>query len=733
MAGSGIKGKNQPYSVSPVSEWGKYYFDNPSKAFNGLPAPTPEKAELAGDTEADIAKWKTKYKDTGNVKYRVLEIYARYGKQLKTGSRPVRDFSRWLDMKLIGNEVNQRKGDGFEAKVVRDFKLVGPDWICQKEVTVKDPKTGESITRKYDAYNARTKEFVEFKSNGKHISKQLRHDKLVLRAPDYKDHKLRLITGEKTTPNTIRQFGRLNKQLESERGKTNQVTVREQRSTGLPRWKPNQYTRYDKVMNPDPQRVGSRGPMNDAAWRSGDTPEEARRLQQRYSKVNTRGAFGRGPGGVDFSTVELNYVGTPVKGEGLDYSFKADYVPDADANPGWGGEAKLQLASDAFFTWLALTPDKFWVNLNPDEPDRIMDDKFATTDAGRILLEADLQMKHDFYKVMDPDTDLGDRFWDSLPRENGLPCLHGMRNWIEPEPAKVREQDGGIYILDAPLKLSSVPAETITQGPGEPICNPTDEESERIQRVVDRLIVPEVEKIINTAPQYADLRRIYTSRVAAEWIRQQDAKKPTDFREIINSGDVKRWPLRGENADWDEQEIFDKYVKIFREGEFEYEMEYGGTVTTYIVGGVDFSKSPKRNITRTRFNLEHPRLDTTTETSMRTVTSYRDTETAYLGGNSAGQIDNGGGTDPTPIPTPTDTGKPTDPTSSPATPTPEPSATGPGTGDDTPGPTGEPKDPDGDLADTGTRIGIVAAVAAALLAAGGSLIWWRRRRNTAQS
>ncbi|MFF3457020.1 hypothetical protein ACFYXH_22350 [Streptomyces sp. NPDC002730] len=51
------------------------------------------------------------------------------------------------------------------------------------------------------------------------------------------------------------------------------------------------------------------------------------------------------------------------------------------------------------------------------------------------------------------------------------------------------------------------------------------------------MIVPEVEKTINTAPQYADLRRVYTARVAADWIRLQDAKTPTDYRKIINSND----------------------------------------------------------------------------------------------------------------------------------------------------------------------------------------------------
>ena len=216
-------------------------------------------------------------------------------------------------------------------------------------------------------------------------------------------------------------------------------------------------------------------------------------------------------------------------------------MPDPDENPGYGGQAKMQLASDAMFTWLALTPEKFWVNLNPDEPDRIMDSKFASTDAGRVLLEADLRMKHDFYNAMDPKTDLGKRYWAALPKQNGYPCMPGLRNWIEPKPAKVREQDGGIYILDAPLRLKSDRAEDHHPGPGGPSCDPIEAEIKADaagRRLDDRARGREAPS--TPAPQYADLRRVYTSRVAAEWIRQQDAKTPTDFRSIINSNNVKQ-------------------------------------------------------------------------------------------------------------------------------------------------------------------------------------------------
>ncbi|MET7795555.1 LAETG motif-containing sortase-dependent surface protein [Streptomyces decoyicus] len=93
----------------------------------------------------------------------------------------------------------------------------------------------------------------------------------------------------------------------------------------------------------------------------------------------------------------------------------------------------------------------------------------------------------------------------------------------------------------------------------------------------------------------------------------------------------------------------------------------------------------------------------------------------------AGATDDG---TPDPTPTPTDTGKP-DPTDTPSTPAPDPSTPG---GGDTGKPTPPAKDPNGDLAHTGsdTPIGLLSGIAAAVIAAGAGLVWWMRRRKTAQ-
>jgi LPXTG-motif cell wall-anchored protein len=707
-------------TVRPKAAWDEYEFDNLRQAMDGLtlPADPVERQKFLEKIGTDYKNYKE-----GDPR----RVYATYYNNQKFGKRPFQGtFEEWLTESYIENYARNRRGAAFEAKVVRDLGLVGPDWLCQEYIEVID-ENGKKVLRKYDAVNHKTKEFVEIKSGGAHDTSQAPKDRVVLNDPKYKDYKLRFAFGGEREEATRQALDKLNKDVGNDSQGRPRVTAYEHRSTPVARYTPGPYSKYDQYMSPNPaNNQGSRGGGNDMVNRSAPTPETARRQIERARAMDPGGQRVRGPGGVDFSTLELRFVGTPVKGKGVDYSFSAKKMPDPENNPGFGGKEKAQLISDSFFTWLALTPEKFWVNLNPDQPDKIMDAKLGTTDAGRVLLEADMEMKHDNARAMDPKTERGALFWDSLARVDGAPCLHSTRNWIVPEPAQVREQDGGIYILDAPLKVNSVPQEYDTPVPGGK-CELSKAQIRHNQRLVNTMIIPEVEKQINNDPEYADLRRVYTSRIAAEWVRQQDAKKPTDYHKIIDSNDVSKWPIRGPK--WDKMDVWKEMVKSFTEGDYSFEREYGGRVYIYTVGGVDFSTSPKRNINRPRFIAEHRYLPRTTTTSVKTMTDDAETDdTLYLGGNTNGKASGGGGgTDPTPTPTDEPTGQPSTP---PASHAPQPTPSTPAGSGNTP----SAKGPDGELADTGsnTPIGLIAGIAAALMAAGTGLVWLGRRRKAAE-
>jgi hypothetical protein len=99
-----------------------------------------------------------------------------------------------------------------------------------------------------------------------------------------------------------------------------------------------------------------------------------------------------------------------------------------------------------FFIGVTLPNDAFWVNLRPDAENNIIDNELAQTDVGRILLEADLQLKKDTAKFTSPETPEGKAYWDKLYQKAGeifgssnitIPTL--TRPWIVPGEIIIRE------------------------------------------------------------------------------------------------------------------------------------------------------------------------------------------------------------------------------------------------------------------------------------------------------
>lgn len=353
--------------------------------------------------------------------------------------------------------------------------------------------------------------------------------------------------------------------------------------------------------------------------------------------------FRGGPGGVDFSSLELRYVGDTGSGKkGIPYSFKGVPGP-ADSDPAAGLAAARQ-ASDAFFTWLTLPSQTHWVNLNPNEPDRIIDAQFGRTEAGRILLEADLAMKKSLARAMHPDHPAGAAFWPEFDalfgnRPDADYCF-SFRQEIVPAPATVSESATEMHILEAPLRI-----EAVSQYYPGYSCGPNDPAMEaRKQELYRRFIVPVVEQEINTSAAYAPLRRVYYSRVAAEWFKRRAAAgQRTAFNDLIDRGRLDPWAL---NPPWNPRPVFDEMVRSLTQGEFRVERpkETGGVTWTrvYSFGGVNFSRAESRGVSSQEFKAKWPRRAGQVRQSMR--------QAAVDGGEVwLGAGDRAGGSDGAPV------------------------------------------------------------------------------------
>ncbi|MDJ0383744.1 hypothetical protein [Streptomyces sp. G-G2] len=318
-------------------------------------------------------------------------------------------------------------------------------------------------------------------------------------------------------------------------------------------------------------------------------------------------------GGVDFSTLEMRYLSDDPGSGGVQYSFSGrpaapGLQQDMDSGLDVLGNSVADLRA-----WLTLDPSKFWVNLNPTEPDRIVDSDLGRTNAGRALLEADLQMKRTEGKLLDPNTDFGARYWKALSGPSGKSC-YSSRLWIVPGDVQVREDGASLYILRSSLAVNAK-AQHISGLPQS--CEAGPESDARNEQLEQTMVVPKIAEAVNTAPEYAPLRRAFLARIVAQWIRKRHQEgHSTSFDKLIDSGDLGPAKLQG---DWRPRQVFDSYVHSIESGEFTYKQttqEGDTTITsTMVFGGVDFSKLNTTPISAAQMNSMHPQLPQTVKAS----------------------------------------------------------------------------------------------------------------------
>jgi hypothetical protein len=333
-------------------------------------------------------------------------------------------------------------------------------------------------------------------------------------------------------------------------------------------------------------------------------------------------------GGIDFSRLELRYMAedrsTGAK-NGVKYAFTGEPGESADDQIALSSARSVNTASDAFFVWLALPETSFWVNLNPNEPDRIVGPRLATTDVGRIMLDADLQLKKNVGELIHPDTTLGRRFWTGLQSYNGELCF-SHRVWITPKPAKIFDRDGELFIIDAPLDVRM--EQDYIRGVGTGKYHGCPYQPEYIDHhnvdVYRRLVLPRLIEAVNTAPEYAALRQIYLSRIAAEWYRERSTVHPMELSNLIDSGDVTRWPARKR---WTPKETYRRYLRSYTEGEFD--------TRAYTYGGVVLTEVPKQKVTRTEFERSWPGARALVTKAVNGSAVEADSGQVWFGGSTA--------------------------------------------------------------------------------------------------
>lgn len=198
-------------------------------------------------------------------------------------------------------------------------------------------------------------------------------------------------------------------------------------------------------------------------------------------------------------------------------------------------ENKTKTLLNYFFIGLALPNDSFWVNLRPDSPDNIIDDYLAQTDIGRIMLEADLQLKKDTAQTTSPKTPEGKEYWDKLYQKAEqifgsqnitIPTL--TRPWIVPGEIIIREnvdktEGPSAYIYKATLKVMLEQDYLKDSADYNFEDERLKELNEYSSQLIRELIIPKLNREVNTSKKYAPLRQVYYSLILAQWFKSRFA------------------------------------------------------------------------------------------------------------------------------------------------------------------------------------------------------------------
>ncbi len=254
-----------------------------------------------------------------------------------------------------------------------------------------------------------------------------------------------------------------------------------------------------------------------------------------------------------------------------------------------------------FFVGLSLSNDTFWVNLRPDSPDQIIDDRLAQTDIGRIMLETDLQLKKDTALATSPETPEGRAYWDKLYKKAEELCGYEnitiptlTRPWIVPDEIIIRETTNSAYIYKATLKVM-LEQDYLRGTKDEGRWRSTDYSfkdprlkalNEYSTQLIRELIIPKLTKEVNSSNRYASLRQVYYSLIMAQWFKARFQGKQGKYYELINKQDLTNLTSK---ENWSKSTYFQAYQKSFKDGEYNVQEPVytptGQVIRSYFSGG----------------------------------------------------------------------------------------------------------------------------------------------------
>jgi len=226
-----------------------------------------------------------------------------------------------------------------------------------------------------------------------------------------------------------------------------------------------------------------------------------------------------------------------------------------------------------FLAALTIPEKDIWVNLSPYEKDRIITSELGQTDMGKDLLGEDYVLKQLASSLTHPDSESGKQFWSSIYKQaqeklgtTKIPVNTFNKVWIVPGTIKMQEANDRVVINQAGLKVLTDEDYLATQknGVGANDHSPTNQDA--INRVstsaMREVIVPLIEKEVNTGKHFTQLRQVYRSIIMAGWFKKK--LKDTILDQVyFNQKKTKGAEVSDPSL---KDKIYNEYVTAFNQG-----------------------------------------------------------------------------------------------------------------------------------------------------------------------
>jgi hypothetical protein len=191
-----------------------------------------------------------------------------------------------------------------------------------------------------------------------------------------------------------------------------------------------------------------------------------------------------------------------------------------------------------YFLAALTVPEKdLWVNLSPNEQNRIIPQALGQTDMGRDMLSEDYLLKRLAASLTYPETTAGKKYWDEMHSQS----LN--RVWVVPGSSTIYQDQYRAFITDAKLRVMTE----------EDYLN----KSKNSINSFKTNILPLIEKDINQGKNFSELRQMYKSALKESIISQLYSDKNKLAGVDIKDPTVK-------------EKIYQKYLEAFKRGAYNY-------------------------------------------------------------------------------------------------------------------------------------------------------------------